>query len=422
MFKKKQKQKQRDPKKSARSNRQLKRALDIKVEEIEREKLTITLENAERIESKNYGGYNFYINFELNNNFQKANIDDIIGEIIEAILFPDDNENYLKHIDFIKETLNDYNTNYNNQDSDLYKIKEIFRLNMDNINRLKGNIKEFSSENTKQLYKDIFSVKSINNDMFINGNYISIVGTESSKKQRQDDGINIDIDPSKISKGELPTNFDTNIELYKTYIMDYLKFIYILQKEVYDEYIYYITKIVEIHKQIEEIKPYVWEEEYLVNELIRMYNTDILEKLKKYKESSDQEKETLKSEINTSIKLLEDKLAQNKRNIINEDKIVQITENIKAINDGLNSGDLDGKYDISLLQESQTQLEQDPEKLQETQETQKQPQPQPQSSQQSTGTGSVYGDSGITEEDIAGMLGGGKNVRPPRKRTPVKRR
>lgn len=419
MFKKK--QKQRDPKKSARSNRQLKRALDIKVEEIEREKLTITLENAERIESKNYGGYNFYINFELNNNFQKANIDDIIGEIIEAILFPDDNENYLKHIDFIKETLNDYNTNYNNQDSDLYKIKEIFRLNMDNINRLKGNIKEFSSENTKQLYKDIFSVKSINNDMFINGNYISIVGTESSKKQRQDDGINIDIDPSKISKGELPTNFDTNIELYKTYIMDYLKFIYILQKEVYDEYIYYITKIVEIHKQIEEIKPYVWEEEYLVNELIRMYNTDILEKLKKYKESSDKEKETLKTEINTSIILLEDKLAQNKRNIINEDKIVQITENIKAINDGLNSGDLDGKYDISLLQESQTQLEQDPEKLQETQ--------QPQSSQQSTGTGlgTEMVEAAATGFAVEGLLrsafdGGGGGSTRPRKRTPVKRR
>ena len=38
-----------------------------------------------------------------------------------------------------------------------------------------------------------------------------------------------------------------------------------IEKDKYDEYIYYMSKIAEIYQQIENIKPYKWEENTLVS-------------------------------------------------------------------------------------------------------------------------------------------------------------
>ena len=312
-----------------------------KIEEIDKDKLTITLNNATK---KSYGNFEFYINFELENNFDIANVDDIIGETITGLLLQDNN--YSKNIEFIDGSILDYFNNNKEEGSMLNKIKEVFNVNMENINKLKGNIKEFSARDTEALYKDIFSVKNSNNDKFINGSYISIVGVESSKKQREDKGIGVIVDPSKISEGKLPSNFDSQIEIYKTYILDYLIYMYLLQKEVYDKYIYYITKIVEIHEQIENINVYVWEEEYLVNELIHIYNNDLVEQIKKYKVSVGKEKGRIINEINRFVEQLEQEISKNERNIINIEKINKITENLKRIKADLNSGTLTGDYEI----------------------------------------------------------------------------
>ena len=312
-----------------------------KIEEIDKDKLTITLNKATK---KSYGNFEFYINFELENNFDIANVDDIIGETITGLLLQDNN--YSKNIEFIDGTILDYFNNNKEEGSMLNKIKEVFNVNMENINKLKGNIKEFSARDTEALYKDIFSVKNSNNDKFINGSYISIVGVESSKKQREDKGIGVIVDPSKISEGKLPSNFDSQIEIYKTYILDYLIYMYLLQKEVYDKYIYYITKIVEIHEQIENINVYVWEEEYLVNELIHIYNNDLVEQIKKYKVSDGKEKGKIINEINRFVEQLEQEISKNERNIINIEKINKITENLKRIKADLNSGTLTGDYEI----------------------------------------------------------------------------
>ena len=321
-----------------------------KIEEIDKDKLTITLNKATK---KSYGNFEFYINFELENNFDIANVDDIIGETITGLLLQDNN--YSKNIEFIDGTILDYFNNNKEEGSMLNKIKEVFNVNMENINKLKGNIKEFSARDTEELYKDIFSVKNSNNDKFINGSYISIVGVESSKKQREDKGIGVIVDPSKISEGKLPSNFDSQIEIYKTYILDYLIYMYLLQKEVYDKYIYYITKIVEIHEQIENINVYVWEEEYLVNELIHIYNNDLVEQIKKYKVSDGKEKGKIINEINRFVEQLEQEISKNERNIINIEKINKITENLKRIKADLNSGTLTGDYEILVgKQQSQT--------------------------------------------------------------------
>jgi len=321
-----------------------------KIEEIDKDKLTITLNKATK---KSYGNFEFYINFELENNFDIANVDDIIGETITGLLLQDNN--YSKNIEFIDGTILDYFNNNKEEGSMLNKIKEVFDVNMENINKLKGNIKEFSARDTEALYKDIFSVKNSNNDKFINGSYISIVGVESSKKQREDKGIGVIVDPSKISEGKLPSNFDSQIEIYKTYILDYLIYMYLLQKEVYDKYIYYITKIVEIHEQIENINVYVWEEEYLVNELIHIYNNDLVEQIKKYKVSDGKEKGKIINEINRFVEQLEQEISKNERNIINIEKINKITENLKRIKADLNSGTLTGDYEILVgKQQSQT--------------------------------------------------------------------
>ena len=321
-----------------------------KIEEIDKDKLTITLNKATK---KSYGNFEFYINFELENNFDIANVDDIIGETITGLLLQDNN--YSKNIEFIDGTILDYFNNNKEEGSMLNKIKEVFDVNMENINKLKGNIKEFSARDTEELYKDIFSVKNSNNDKFINGSYISIVGVESSKKQREDKGIGVIVDPSKISEGKLPSNFDSQIEIYKTYILDYLIYMYLLQKEVYDKYIYYITKIVEIHEQIENINVYVWEEEYLVNELIHIYNNDLVEQIKKYKVSDGKEKGKIINEINRFVEQLEQEISKNERNIINIEKINKITENLKRIKADLNSGTLTGDYEILVgKQQSQT--------------------------------------------------------------------
>ena len=319
-----------------------------KIEEIDKDKLTITLNNATK---KSYGNFEFYINFKLENNFDIANVDDIIGETITGLLFQDNN--YSNNINFIDGTILDYFNNNKEEGSMLNKIKEVFNVNMENINKLKDNIKEFSARDTAALYKDIFSVKNSNNDKFINGSYISIVGVESSKKQREDKGIDVIVDPSKISEGKLPSNFDSQIEIYKTYILDYLIFMYLLQKEVYDKYIYYITKIVEIHEQIENINAYVWEEEYLVNELIHIYNNGLVGQIKKYKVSAGKERGEIINEINRIVEQLEQEISKNERNIINIDKINKITENLKRIKEDLDSGTLTGDYEILLKQKSQ---------------------------------------------------------------------
>ena len=67
-----------------------------KIEEIDKDKLTITLNKATK---KSYGNFEFYINFELENNFDIANVDDIIGETITGLLLQDNN--YSKNIEFI---------------------------------------------------------------------------------------------------------------------------------------------------------------------------------------------------------------------------------------------------------------------------------------------------------------------------------
>ena len=387
-------------------------------EQIVKDKLTITLDKT-NMESKSYGPLQIYTNYKLNNNFLLADVESIIGDTVEALLLPDNEDNYLKHKEFIEETISDYSKNINTTDSDLNTIIKIFETNMKSINYLKDN-QNFPSSEIEKLYKVIFSVKSAENDIFINHeNYTSLNGVESSKKQREDLGI----DSSKLLNGQIPSNFDSNIEMYKTYILDYLKFMYILQKNVYDQYIYYIMKIVEIHQQIENIKPFVWEEEYLVSELIKIYSSEILEKLKKYRDLESDKKETIKKEIILCIDSLNQEISKNLNYVSNGDILNRVRDNLESIKEGLDSGILKNDDDYVIQQVG--------EQPQPSQQSQPQPSQQSQPSQQpqSSGPGlatEVVGAAakGFAAESLlrtmtAGAVGGSKR---PRKRTPVKRR
>lgn len=374
-------------------------------EEIVNGKLTITLDKS-KMESKSYGSLQIYTNYKLNNNFLLADVESKIGYTVEALLLPDNEDNYLKHKEFIEETISDYFKNKKKTDSDLNTIIKIFETNMKSINYLKDKQNLTSSE-IKQLCKEIFSVKSPENDIFINHeNYTSINGVESSKKQREDLGI----DSSKLLNGEIPSNFDSNIEMYTTYILDYLKFMYILQKNVYDQYIYYIMKIVEIHQQIEDIKPFVWEEEYLVSELMKIYSSEILEKLKQYRVLKGDDKAIIKDEIIICINLLNQQISKNISYVVKDGDIVKrVSDNLESIKEGLESGNLKNNDDY-VIKEVGGQAQ--------PSQQQQQSQQQPQSQQQSTGTGIA---AEVVGSAAAALDSGGGSKRP-RKRTPVKRR
>ena len=260
---------------------------------------------------------------------------------------------------------------------------------------------------------------------FITNNYYGLNGNKKTKETKKflDLGIDIGIDLRNLSFKKKINTKDVDPTKYPFYLenlIEAMKYRYLIEKDKYDEYIYYMSKIAEIYQEIEKIAPYKWEEKALVTQLLKLYNSDIKSAIKyidvkksKQKEAKPLDKINIKRTIQISNKLVSldnsvkafEKLIESEektKRILNDEKLnllkgylEKVKELLKNYQDGTEVSNPLAGLDVLDLNVGEA------EEQQETETSIKKPEEQ------------IYA-------GLSGLQGGGG--RPPRKRTPIKRR
>lgn len=383
--------------------------------------------------SKNYFERPFLLVYGIENNLNNrdkkicTNGKDItaleaISETIRDLTFVNHKENYNNHLDFIKASLSKY-TEYNKRsdgpsDSHIVKIHNNFKKMREDVKFLERLLREKDnfSEDILELFKDFYE-KNANNQTikdFITNNYYDLRGNKKTKESKKFLDLGIDIGNLK----KINTN-DVEPAKYPFYLenlIEAMKYRYLIEKDKYDEYIYYMSKIAEIYQEMENIAPYKWEEKALVTQLLKLYNNDIKSAIKYIDVKKSKQKEETKSDkITQKIKELSysvdkfEKLIQSEektKRILDDKKINRLKDYLERVKEILKKyqddiefiNPLDGLEDLELKVGEAEVAEQ----TQPVTETPAKPPNNP-----------IYA-------GVSSLQGGG--VRLPRKRTPIKRR
>ena len=355
-----------------------------------------------------------------------------IAETIRDLTFVNQKEAYNNHSDFIKASLSKY-TEYNSSDrgeSHIDKIRNNFKKMKEDVEFLEGMLRDKNfTKDILTLFKEFYEENANNQTIkdFITNNYYDLRGNKKTKESKNflDLGIDIGNDFRNLRKKINTKDVDpAKYPFYLENLIEAMKYRYLIEKDKYDEYIYYMSKIAEIYQETEKIAPYKWEEKALITQLLKLYNNDIKSAIKyidvkksKQKEAKRLDKINLYKvqkrniQISNKIRSLDnsvkdfDKLIQSEektKRILNDEKInllkgylEKVKEILKNYQDDTEvSNPLAGLDDLDLkVGEAEAQ--------QETETSIKEPERQ------------IYAGLSI-------LQGGGG--RPPRKRTPIKRR
>jgi hypothetical protein len=228
-----------------------------------------------------------------------------ITETIIDLTFVNQKEAYNNHLDFIKASLLQY-TEYNKENGILEKIRDNFSKMKNDVLFLENLLikKDFTQDTwsgTKDLFTEFYQ-KNANNQTikdFITNNYYDLRGNKKTKESKNFLDLGIDIGNLR-KKINIPKNLE--VEKYPFYLenlIEAMKYRYLIEKDKYDEYIYYMSRIAEIFKEIDTIAPYQWEEKSLITQLLKIYNKDIMSAIKyisrKESKQTDESKDSKKS-------------------------------------------------------------------------------------------------------------------------------
>ena len=302
--------------------------------------------------SKKYFNIHFFLvyNIEtnLNNGDKKISTNgknmtalEAISETIRDLTFVNHKEDYNNHIDFIRDSLLHYTDN-NKKGGLLDKIRKNFYDMKSNVAFLEELLREKNnfSEDILELFKEFYE-KNANNQTiknFITNNYYDLRGDKKTKESKNFLDLGIDI-------GNLRKKINTNdvkpakYPFYLENLIEAMKYRYLIEKDKYDEYIYYMGKIAEIYQEIVTISPYKWEEKALITQLLKLYNIDIksaikyidVKKSKQKEESNEDKKDKRKKQISDKLKFLDNSVKEFEKLIQSEEKTKRILEDGKII-------------------------------------------------------------------------------------------
>ena len=352
-----------------------------------------------------------------------------ITETIRDLTFVNEKEAYNNHLDFIKASLSKY-TEYNKQGGHLEIIGIRFKNMREDVTFLEEEIlkKKNFTKDILDLFTEFYQTNANNQTIkdFITNNYYDLRGIKKTKETKKflDLGIDIGNDFRNLRKKINTKDVDpTKYPFYLENLIEAMKYRYLIEKDKYDEYIYYMSKIAEIYQEIEKIAPYKWEEKALVTQLLKLYNNDIKSAIKyidvkksKQKEAKGLDKinqykvQKRKNQISNKLKSLDnsindfEKLIQSEektKRILNDKKLnllkeylEKVKEILKKYQDGTEVSNPLAELNVLELSVGEAEAQQEEEDEEE--------------------------EGGLTRQERNRSRGGG--VRPPRKRTPIKRR
>ena len=294
--------------------------------------------------SKKYFGRSFLLVYGIENNLNNrdkkiiTNGKDItaleaITETIRNLTFVNEKEAYKNHLDFIKASLSKY-TEYNKKDSLLDKIRNNFKKMSEDVDDLEDILKKQNfTKDILTLFKDFYE-KNANNQTiknFITNNYYDLRGNKKTKESKKflDLGIDIGNLRKKINIKDVKSE---KFPFYLENLIEAMKYRYLIEKDKYDEYIYYMSKIAEIYQETEKIAPYKWEEKALVTQLLKLYNIDIKSAIKYIDvKKSKQKEEKSRFKIIKRKKQISDKLNFLDNSVKEFEKLIQSEEKTKRI-------------------------------------------------------------------------------------------
>jgi hypothetical protein len=379
----------------------------------------------------------YNIETNLNNGDKKIRTNDknmtaleAISETIRDITFVNQNEDYNNHLDFIRDSLLHYTDN-NKKDGILDEIRENFNNMKSNVIVLEGlhKRKEFTKDILK-LFKEFYE-KNANNQTiknFITNNYYDLRGNKKTKDSKKflDLGIDIGNLRKKINTKDVePANYP----FYLENLIEAMKYRYLIEKDKYDEYIYYMGKIAEIYQEIDTISPYKWEEKALITQLLKLYNIDIKsaikyisQKVSKQKNESNDGKKVKRDdklkkrikELSYSVDKFEEKIEEGKGKILKDDELNSLNDYLRQVKEILTNyqdgnevtDPLTGEYDILELRVGGPEAQQEGEE---------------EGEEDDDDDDDDEEEGGLTRRQVRNRSRGGGFL-PPRKRTPIKRR
>ena len=358
-----------------------------------------------------------------------------ITETIRDLTFINHTNSYKNHLDFIKFSLSNY-TEYNKGGGRLELIRTHFFKMKEDVKILEGILK------TRNYTKDIldlfteFYKENANNQTikeFITNNYYGLTGIKKTNDNKNSLDLGIDVTRGKIT---IPENLESGkYPFYLENLIEAMKYRYLIEKDKYDEYIYYMSKIAEIYKEIEidKIAQYEWEEKALVTQLMKLYNIDIksaikyidVKESKQRGETKDDKRVKRDSKIKEKIKELSNsvdkfgeliKLEEQTKRILTDKDLETLNGNLKKLKEILKNyqdgtevvNPLDVLEDLDLRSSGPEPVVEAP--------TRMLGQPQ---TQQETVT-PIQDPKSQRYAGNSGLQSGG--VLPTRKRTPIKRR
>lgn len=323
----------------------------------------LDIEEENPTNSKNYFNRPFLLVYgienNLNNRDKKIRTNDknmtaleAISETIRDLTFVNHKENYNNHLDFIKASLSKY-TEYNKNGGLIDQILKNFDDMKSNVEFLEGLLREKNnfSEDILELFKEFYE-KNANNQTiknFITNNYYDLRGNKKTQESKKflDLGIDIVNDIGNLRK-KINTN-DVEPAKYPFYLenlIEAMKYRYLIEKDKYDEYIYYMGKIAEIYQEIDTIAPYKWEEKALITQLLKLYNIDIKsaikyisQKVSKQTNETDAAKKVkrndkIKKRINGlsySVNKFEEKIEEGKGKILKDGELDSLNEYLRQV-------------------------------------------------------------------------------------------
>ena len=386
--------------------------------------------------SKIYFGRSFLLVYGIENNLNNRDKKIIINgkditaleaitETIRNLTFVNEKEAYKNHLDFIKASLSKY-TEYNKKDSLLDKIRNNFKKMSEDVDDLEDILKKQNfTKDILTLFKDFYE-KNANNQTiknFITNNYYDLRGNKKTKESKKflDLGIDIGNLRKKINIKDVKSE---KFPFYLENLIEAMKYRYLIEKDKYDEYIYYMSKIAEIYQETEKIAPYKWEEKALVTQLLKLYNIDIKSAIKyidvnksKQKEESNEDKKVKRDdkikkrikELSDSVDKFEEKIEDGKGKILKEDELNSLNDYLRQVKEILKNyqddtevtNPLTGEYDILELRVGGPEAQQEGEEEEEGDDDDDDEE-----------------EGGLTRRQVRNRSRGGAS----RKRTPIKRR
>jgi len=294
--------------------------------------------------SKKYFNIHFLLVYGIENNLNNmdkkilTNGKDItaleaITETIRNLTFVNEKEAYKNHLEFIKASLSKY-TEYNINGGLIDKIINNFEKMKEDVKALEEILKTKNfSEDILELFKEFYE-KNANNQTiknFITNNYYDLRGDKKTNESKKflDLGIDIGNLRKKINTKDVePAKYP----FYLENLIEAMKYRYLIEKDKYDEYIYYMSKIAEIYQETEKIAPYKWEEKALVTQLLKLYNIDIKSAIKYIDvKKSKQKEEKSRFKIIKRKKQISDKLNFLDNSVKEFEKLIQSEEKTKRI-------------------------------------------------------------------------------------------